>query len=146
MGYQIPESDIKHAVTAVAAATNFPSGTNPQVLSGNVLVMNKVQTGSLSALVTVTAQTTSITMFAKWQVSNDNSTWYDCTTSNNAAAVAIATGSGGADAATTVNVPATDAVYGWRYARIQLYTGAQSSTTGDLGAATYSYREPSLVQ
>jgi hypothetical protein len=141
MGYAIPGSDIKAGVVAIVASTNFPAGTNPQVLSGASIVMNKVAPGTLSALVTVLPQTNTLTAFAKWQVCDDGTNWYDCVPSNNAANVAIATGTTGTDVATTVNVTASEAVYGHRLARIQLYTGATSSTTGDLGSARYYYRE-----
>ena len=141
MGFKIPGSDIKSGIVAIAASTNFPTGVSPQVLSGTAIVMSAVAPGSLSANVTLLAQTTSITTFAKWQVSEDNSTWVDVVPTNNAANVAIATGSGSVDTAVTVCVAANEAVYAHKYARIQLYTGAQNAATGDLGSAKYYYRE-----
>lgn len=141
MGYAIPEADIRHEVVAKAASTNFPSGAAPQVLNGTAIVMNRVRPGTLSARVTVLAQTDSLTISAKWQVSNNNSTWYDCVPSNNAANVALATGTSGTDTAASAVLEANDAVYGYKYARLELYTGVGVATTGDLGGIWYSYRE-----
>lgn len=143
MGYQVPEADFKHAVTAIAATTNFPSGAAPKALAGNKLVMAKVQSGTLSAEVTVTAATSTLTITGKWQGSNDGSTWVDCFASNFASNVVLTTGTA---SAVTVNLAAPAGVYGYRYARIYLVTGVGSATTGDLGGATYNYREPGLVQ
>jgi hypothetical protein len=141
MGFKIPGSDIKAGIVAIAASTNFPAGTNPQVLSGSVILMDKIAPGSLSAVVTVLPQTNTLTAYAKWQVSEDNSTWVDVVPANNAANVVIATGTSGTDTATTVCMAANEALYAHKYARIQLYTGVTSSTTGDLGSAKYYYRE-----
>lgn len=140
MGYAIPQTDIKHGVTAIAASTNFPSGAAPQVLSGAAILLANVAPGTLGALVTVDAETNTLTASAKWQVSSNGTTWYDVVPTNNAANVVLMTGTSGADTAVTAFVPAGD-IYAWKYGRIQLYTGVGSSTTGDLGGATYSYRE-----
>jgi hypothetical protein len=140
MGFKIPGSDIKRGIVAIAASTNFPSGAGT-VLSGAAIVTDAVAPGTLSARVTLTAQTTGITAHAKWQVSDDGTTWYDCVPVNGAANVALATGTGGVDTATTVVVPENPGVFGATYARIQLYVATQSAATGDLGSAKYYYRE-----
>lgn len=96
---------------------------------------------ALSALVTVDAETNTITISAKWQVSNDNSTWVDVANgSQNAAAVVLATGTGGADAAVTRVIPAPDSVYGWRYARVAVVNGVVTGNAVDTYAMSYSYR------
>lgn len=145
MGYRASASDIRRGVLAIAASTNFPSGAAPQVLNGIAVDMEMVEPRTLSAEVTLTAQTTSITTFAKWQVCNTTGgTWRDFVAANNPADVAIATGTGGVDTAVTKVIGAPNGIESWKFARVQLYTGAQSATTGDLGSATYSYRENSV--
>lgn len=96
---------------------------------------------ALSALVTVDAETNTITIAAKWQVSNDNSTWVDVANgSQNAAAVVLATGTGGADASVTRVIPAPDSVYGWRYARVAVVNGVVTGNAVDTYSMSYSYR------
>lgn len=100
---------------------------------------------SLSALVTVLAETNTLTWAAKWQVSNDGSTWVDLTNgSQNAAAVALATGTAGADVAVSRVIPAPDSVYGWRFARIALVTGGTTGATADTYAMGYCFRTNAL--
>jgi hypothetical protein len=96
---------------------------------------------NLSALVTVDCETSSMTLAGKWQVSNDGSTWVDVTNgSQNAAAVTLATGTGGADASVSRAYPAPDAVYGWRKARFALVTAGAQGTTSDTFSIGYCYR------
>lgn len=96
---------------------------------------------ALSALVTVDAETSTFTWAAKWQVSNDGSTWVDVANgSQNAAAVVLATGTAGADAAVTKAIPAPDAIYGWRKARLTLVTGGTTGASADTYSIAYSYR------
>lgn len=125
------------------------SGTLDTLVAGSVVGGTAVDLGdnarqkvrSLSALVTVDAETTSLTMTAKWQVSNDGSTWVDVANgSQNAAGVALATGTAGADAAVSRAIPAPDAIYGWRKARIALVTGGATGAAVDTYSLSYSYR------
>lgn len=114
------------------------------VIVGAALDMNaseRQKVAALSALVTVDAETNLLTFAGKWQVSNDGTTWVDVANgSQNAAAVVLATGTGGADAAVTKAIPAPDAVYGWRKARFALVTaGAQGAAT-DTYAIGYAYQ------
>lgn len=96
---------------------------------------------NLSARLSVLAETDTFTWTAKWQVSNDNSAWVDLANgSQNAAAVTLATGTAGADAAVTRVIPAPDAIYGWKYARIVLVTGGTTGATADTYAMGYCYR------
>lgn len=96
----------------------------------------------LSALLVVDAETNTLTMTAKWQVSNDSSTWVDLANgSQNAAGVALATGTGGADAAVTRSIPAPDAVYGYQWARCSIVIGVTTGTTSDTYSIGYCYRQ-----
>lgn len=125
------------------------SGDFDSVSAGTTVGMTAVDLGDnsrqkvrgLSALVTVDAETNTLTLAAKWQVSNDGSTWVDVANgSQNAAAVVLATGTAGADAAVTKMIPAPDAIYGWRKARIAFVVGVTTGTTSDTYAAGYCYR------
>jgi hypothetical protein len=96
----------------------------------------------LSALVTVDAETSTLTMTPKWQGSNDKSTWYDIVHgTNNAAAVAIATGTGGADASVVKVIPAPTAIEGWRWARCSIIIGVVTGTTSDTYSIAYNYNQ-----
>ena len=141
MGRAIYGSDLKQGVVGTAFDTNFPSGAAPQVLSGAKIDMSRVEPGTLSAHVKTTAQTTSLTVVGYWQVSMNDTDYYDVAPVNGAALVALATGTAGADTAVNKVIPAPDAVYAWKFARMQLVTGVGSATTGDLGGCKYYYRE-----
>jgi hypothetical protein len=125
------------------------SGNADTLAAGSTIAGSAVNLGdnarqkvkNLSALVTVDAETTSLTFAAKFQVSNDNSTWVDVAHgSQNAASVVLATGTAGADAAVTKAIPAPDAIYGWRYARIALVTAGATGATVDTYSLSYCYR------
>lgn len=96
---------------------------------------------SLSALVTVDSETSTMTIGASWQVSNDGTTWVDLANgSQNAASVVLATGTAGADAAVTKAIPAPEALYGWRKARLALTNGVATGGAADVYTISYCYR------
>lgn len=115
------------------------AGTNT---GGPTFLTAQCVPGTLSALVTVDAETNTITMGVVWQVSNDNSTWVVATPVNNAAMVVLATGTGGADTAVTRVIPANDACYGWRYCRAAIQNGVTTGTTNDTYSIGYNYVKP----
>lgn len=125
------------------------SGTFDTLVAGSVVGGTAVELGdnanqkirALTALVVIDCETSTMTMAAKWQVSNDGSTWVDVTNgSQNAAAVVLATGTAGADAAVTRAIPAPDAVYGWRKARLALVNGVATGAAVDTYSISYCYR------
>lgn len=120
------------STTAIVGA----SGTTV-ALTALSLLAEGVETGTLSANITCTAATASITYTLKWQVSDDNSTWVDCITMNSAANVTLTTGTA---AAVSRCVDAPSCVYGKPYARLALVTGAQTAGAGDQYAGSYNYR------
>lgn len=94
-----------------------------------------------SAVVTVDAETDTLTLTARWQVGNTTSTWFDVANEpQNPAGVALATGTAGADAAVTKVIPAPDAVLGYKFARMALYVGVVTGTDDDTYSIGYSYR------
>lgn len=125
------------------AVTGF-TGAAPQSVNGNIVVMNKVDNSTLSAKVYALATTNTLTVTVKWQASDDGATWVDCASSpQNAANVALATGTGSAVTATRI-IPAPVGVYGKRYARVVAVSGV--GVGGGLGvdeaSMSYNYRLP----
>lgn len=101
---------------------------------GTAIETRLCKPGSLSALFTVDAETNTITISCLWQVSDDNSTWYDLLPQNGAAIVAQATGTAGADASVSAALSCPDSAEGWVYARPAVRNGVATGTTSD----TYS--------
>lgn len=110
------------------------------LIAGSAIFMggNVRKVAFLSALVSVTPATATLTFSGKWQVSNDNTTWIDATPPNNAANVTLATGTA---TIVTKTFEAPEAVYGWRYSRFSLVTGVATGAAGDLYSIAYSYRQ-----
>jgi hypothetical protein len=129
---------------AHASSGNIDTLVAGSVVGGTAVRMNdtsRPKVKNLSALVTVDAETTSLTFTGKWQVSNDNTTWVDvCNGPQNAAGVVLATGTAGADAAVTRAYEAPPTVYGWQYARFALVTAGATGNAVDTYAISYSYR------
>lgn len=127
------------------------SGAAPQTANGSTLSTMQPQAssglaiapGTLSALVVARLTTNNITVTGKWQVTAGGAspTWYDVGVGNNAANVAIATGT--ASLVTTNKViSAPEACYGWLYSRFVITSGAASGGGAgvDEVAISYSYR------
>lgn len=103
------------------ATTGF-TGAAPQSVNGARILMAGIESNTLSAKVYALATTNTLTVTAKWQVSDDGSTWRDAKVANNAANVAIATGTGSA-VTDTVQIAAPSSVYGSLYARLVCVSG-----------------------
>ena len=127
----------------VSGATgNFNTITSGNQVSGNPIFLGSdVQRASgLTALCVLLAETNTLTLTVKWQVSNDNSTWYDMAFSvGNAAATVVGTGTAGADSAVTKVFEAPQGVYGWKFARVAFVVGVTTGATGDTYTYGYSY-------
>jgi hypothetical protein len=135
-------SDIE-TLTAITASSAFAAEAAPVYLTGATLNMTRVESGTLSADITVDAETNTITISHIWEVSNDGTSFVACAPSNNAATVVLATGTSGSDASVNKVVEANQAVYGYKYARLRLVTGvASASGTTDIGGAVYHWRKP----
>ena len=110
------------SVTGSAQLFLTPAGS---ALYSSVVQTNRVALGSLSGLVAATASTSTLTIAANWQVSTDNSTYYDVVPPNNAANVVLITGNG--TGATTSKVVPCQELFGWKYARLKAYTGVATA-------------------
>lgn len=127
----------------VSGATGtFDTIAAGSAVSGNAVFLgNDVQrVSSLSALLVIDAETSTITIAARWQVSNDNSTWVEVAhNAANGAATVIATGTAGADASVTKVYEAPAAIYGYKFARVQMVVGVTTGAVGDTYTYGYSY-------
>lgn len=104
--------------------------------------MTRLEPGTLSAQVTVDAETNTIQLFADWQVSRDNSTWLTVSgTPGNAANVVLATGTGGADASVTRVIPAPGAVYSFPFARVAIRNEVAAGLVADTYSVAYVARK-----
>jgi hypothetical protein len=103
--------------------------------------MSRVIPGTLAAELTVDCETSTMTMYAEWQVSRDGgSTWILCANGpQNAASVILATGTAGADAAVVRVFDAPDAVHAYPLARLTLRNEVAQGTTSDTYSCVYSY-------
>lgn len=129
---------------ALASSGNANTLASGSVIAGTAVDMGdnaRQKVAGLSALVAVLAETNTLTFAAKWQVSNDGSTWVDVTNGpQNAASVVLATGTAGADSTVTKAIEAPPSVYGWRKARLSLVTGGTTGNSADTYAIGYCFR------
>lgn len=120
------------------------AGAAPQTANGLSLsiVEWRVAQGTLAANVSGTVTTNLITLTGKWQVSDNGSTWKDSFNSNSAANVVIITGDGGADTFSRA-VSGHDGLYGFRYVRYVITSGAAAGGGAgvDEVAISYNFRQ-----
>jgi hypothetical protein len=108
---------------------------------GTALATAGIELNTLSCLCTVDAETSSITLAIKFQVSDDNSTWYDLAgDAQNPANVTLATGTGGADAAVDRVLPVPPQALGWKYVRPALVNAGATGAAVDTYAFTFKFR------
>lgn len=110
------------------------------VNGGSLLVSDsvRVKLKNLSAQVSATAATATLTVSFKWQVSIDGTTFLDVANGpQNAASVVFTTGT---SAIKSGVIQAPEAVYAWAYTRIVLVTGVATGAAGDLYTMSYTAR------
>ena len=120
-----------------SSSGDFDGDAAGTVNGGTTIQTAGLQPGTLGALCTVDAETNTITLAAKWQVSSDDSTWYDVVEPYNPANVVLATGTAGADAAVTKCVQAPICVFGWRYTRCAIVNGVAEGNDVDTYTIAY---------
>lgn len=127
-------------------ATGTANGITPgDPVSGNAVFLGKQtqKVTDLSAVITIDAEANGLSFSPRWQVSDDNSTYYTVAqTPDNPATIPIATGTGGADAAVSRVIPAPASVLSYQYARCQLVVNAVTGTSSDTYSIGYTYRKP----
>ena len=120
-------------------ANTLVAGT---VINGPTLFIGESfsKVGYLSALVSVTAATATITFTGKWQVSVDGVTWVDDVPPNNAANVVFTTGT---TTIKTANFDAPNGVRSWAYCRFCLTVGVTTGAVGDVYSIGMCWRKRS---
>lgn len=110
--------------------------------AGTALATAGIELGTLSCLFVIDAETDTITITGKFQVSADNSTWYDLAgDAQNPANVVIATGTAGADATVNRVLPVPPAALGWKYVRPAIVNGVATGGAADTYAMTFYFRK-----
>jgi hypothetical protein len=108
---------------------------------GTALATAGIEPGTLSCLFVVDAETDTITLTGKFQVSDDNSTYYDLAgDAQNPANVLLATGTAGADAAVSRVLPVPTQALGWKYVRAAVVNLVATGGATDTYAMTFHFR------
>lgn len=109
------------------------------VIAGPTLFMGESykKVGLLSALVSITAATATLTWTGQWQVSPDGVNWTTWVPENNAAQVILVTGTASIK---TVAIAAPVQIGSWAYTRFALVTGVTTGAAGDLYSIGYCQR------
>lgn len=123
-----------------AVTGDFDPDAAGTVYGSQAISTANIAPGTLSCLFTVDAETNTLTIAGKWQVSDDASTWYDIAPTNNAAVVVLATGTAGADAAVSKVLPAPSEIMGWKYVRAAVQNGVTTGGAADTYSMTLHYR------
>lgn len=119
-------------LTAAPVAGSTTAGTAVQPLQW--------ERASVSCLATVLAETNTLTLTVKFQVSLDNSTWYDVAgDAQNPANVLLATGTAGADVAVSRVFPVPPSATRWPWLRAAVVNGVATGAVGDTYAFTFQY-------
>ncbi|HTJ17820.1 MAG TPA: hypothetical protein VL494_13665 [Steroidobacteraceae bacterium] len=106
--------------------------------AGTAIQTANIEPGSLSCLFTVLAETNTLTLTGKFQVSDDSSTWYDLAgDAQNPANVVIATGTAGADTAVTRVLPVPPSALSWKWVRAAVVNGVATGASGDTYAFSF---------
>lgn len=108
--------------------------------AGTAINTAGIKLNTLSCLFTLLAETNTLTLTGKFQVSRDNSTWYDLAgDAQNPANVLIATGTAGADTAVTRVLPVPPSATGWQWIRPAIVNGVATGAAGDTYAFSFQY-------
>jgi hypothetical protein len=124
------------AAPATGVLTGLAAGT--QTGAGSI-ALHRILPGTLAADVEVDAETSTIQLFADWQVSRDGTNWLTVSgTPGNAANVVLATGTGGADPSVRRIIPAPMAVYAFPFARVAIRNEVAAGLVADTYSVSYS--------
>jgi hypothetical protein len=125
-------------------AGNFNGATAGSTIPLNPVKMGLTSTPLLAMLcvvLTVDAETDGLQLLGRWQVSQDKSTWYDVAHGpQNAAPVAFATGTAGADAVISRAFAAPECVEAWNWVRFAFVTAGATGAAIDTYSAQYAAR------
>lgn len=134
----------------IAAATGTltltPAAGSSTSAASVVLSTRLFEPGTLSCEFTLLAETNTLTLEGRWEVSDDASTWVDMPHQGNAAVVALGTGTAGADSAVTKALPAPPAAVGYNYIRPVVVNRVATGAVGDTWSMTLRYRRRFIAQ
>lgn len=126
--------------SASGGSGNLNTVTSGSTVGGTAVIPTQWASGSVSCLFNVLAETNTLTITGKFQVSHDNSTWYDLAgDAQNPANVTMATGTAGADSATTRVLPVPPSATAWEYLRAAVVVGGTTGASADTYAMTFQY-------
>jgi hypothetical protein len=128
---------------AATGATVLTAIAKDTITGGPSLDMSLVKRGSLSALVTVKAETDTIAIESFWEISNVGGAgpWYEVVTRDNFVPVVEASGTAAADAAVSVVLGAPGCVYSALYARASVRNRFIAGTVNDTYAIGYNFAQ-----
>lgn len=136
-------TETSHLRTTSASTGTFDGITVGSQVNGAVIEMRDVtkrKADNLVADVVALAQTDTLTLTAKWQVSNDNSTWIDVANEpQNPSGVPFATGTAGADASVEKSFGSPECINAWRWARFAIVVGGTTGAVQDTWSVAYNY-------
>lgn len=136
---RISNSKFKNGMaSSTGVLTSVAAGT----ATGMTAIHNShVRPGTLSATMVLDAETDTLTLSAGWQVADAaGGTWQTLAYApNNPAAVVLATGTGGADAAVTAVIPCPESAAGHRFVRASVINGVAEGTVNDTYTVSYNY-------
>lgn len=139
-------SNVTRVLNALASSGNLNTLVAGTVTGMIAVPMNPVQNGTLAAELTTLAETNTLTITPKWQVSKDGTNWLDVApNAANGAYTIQSTGTGGADAAVTRVIEAPAAVYAYPYARIAITNGVATGASADTYSNVYSWVRPPFI-
>ena len=132
-------------IKTVATTGNLDTIVATTRTPGATVNMGQVKPGSLVAEISCDIETSTITLYADWQVSDDASTWIVLAPANNAANVVLGTGTGGADATVAKALEAPMAVYSFRYSRLAVRNEVTTGAAVDTYSILYHYLKPGVA-
>lgn len=121
-----------------ALSGDFDSDAAGTTAEGTALSMRTVEPHTLSAYFNLTANTNTLTIAGYWEVSDDNSTFYEVAPLNNAAKVVMTTGTG-SDVDYDKVIECPPGCYGWKYVRAAVVSGVATGAADDTYAITYRW-------
>lgn len=107
--------------------------------AGTVLRTELAEPGCISCEFALLAETNTITLEGRWEVSDDNSTWVDMPLQNNAAVTVLGTGTAGADSTVTKALPAPLGASSYKYIRPVVVNRVVTGATADTYSMTLRY-------
>lgn len=126
-------------IAAVTGNLNTVVAGTSTSAAGLVMRTGRYEPGSLSCEFALLAETNTITLEGRWEVSDDNSTWVDMPVQNAEAVTVLGTGTAGADSTVTKSLPAPRAAEGYKYVRPVVVNRVVTGASVDTYSMTIRY-------